>query len=55
MTEQQKPTEHISFELRKKEARTVRKVVTFTAIAFLSIGLLISAILYLYLKGGLKA
>ncbi|MFD0943518.1 endolytic transglycosylase MltG [Savagea faecisuis] len=55
MTEQQKPTEHISFELRKKEARTVRKVVTFTAIAFLSIGLLISAILYFYVKGGLKA
>ncbi len=55
MTEQQKPTEHISFELRKKEARTVRKVVTFTGIAFLSIGLLISAILYFYVKGGLKA
>lgn len=55
MTEQQKPTEHISFELRKKEARTVRKVVTFTAIAFLSIALLISAILYFYVKGGLKA
>lgn len=55
MTEQQKPTEHISFELRKKEARTVRKVVTFTAIAFFSIGLLISAILYFYVKGGLKA
>lgn len=55
MTEQQKPTEHISFELRKKEARTVRKVVTITAIAFLCIGLLISAILYFYVKGGLKA
>lgn len=55
MTEQQKPTEHISFELRKKEARTVRKVVTFTAIAFFSIALLISAILYFYVKSGLKA
>ncbi|HEY9581943.1 MAG TPA: endolytic transglycosylase MltG, partial [Savagea sp.] len=55
MTEQQKPTEHTSFELRKKEARTVRKVVTFTAIAFFSIALLISAILYFYVKSGLKA
>ncbi|MBF4500134.1 endolytic transglycosylase MltG [Savagea sp. SN6] len=55
MTEQQKPTEQLNFELRKKEAKTVRKVVTYTAIALLSIGLLISAILFFYVKGGLKA
>lgn len=55
MTEQQKPTEQLGFELRKKEAKTVRKVVTYTAIALLSIGLLISAILFFYVKGGLKA